>query len=65
MSDSSDPPTVTLSAEKFAALFAGGSANVSAERALEALSAEDAVRVPENYPHSVAAIVAHMEFWQA
>lgn len=65
MTASSDPPTVTISAETFADLFAGGSANVSAERAREALSAEDALRVPENYPHSVAAIVAHVQFWQA
>lgn len=46
-------------------LFRGGPANVSWERALEGLSAEDAARVPEPLPHSVAQIVAHVQFWQA
>lgn len=46
-------------------LFRGGPANVSWERALEGLSAEDAARQPEHLPHSVAEIVAHVQFWQA
>lgn len=33
-------------------------------RALDGLSPEDAVRVPEGSPHSVADVVAHMTFWQ-
>ncbi len=45
-------------------LFPGGPANVSWERALEGLGAEDAARVPEMLPHSVAQIVAHVAFWQ-
>lgn len=45
-------------------LFRGGPANVSWERALEGLTAEDAARKPENLPHSVAQIVAHVQFWQ-
>lgn len=45
-------------------LFRGGPANVSWERALEGLSAEDAARVPEPLPHSVAEVVAHVQFWQ-
>ncbi|WP_231557274.1 DinB family protein [Deinococcus sp. YIM 77859] len=46
-------------------LFRGGPANVSWERALEGLSAAEAVRVPEPLPHSVAQVVAHVQFWQA
>ncbi|TDE87295.1 DinB family protein [Deinococcus sp. S9] len=46
-------------------LFRGGPANVSWERALEGLSAEDAARVPEQLPHSAAQVVAHVQFWQA
>ncbi|GMA16486.1 hypothetical protein GCM10025871_28170 [Deinococcus metallilatus] len=46
-------------------LFRGGPANVSWERALEGLSAEDAARVPDRLPHSVAQVVAHVQFWQA
>lgn len=65
MTDSSDTPVLPISAEKFASLFAGGSANVKAERALEALTAEEAIRGLEGYPHSVAEIVAHLQFWQA
>lgn len=45
-------------------LFRGGPANVSWERALEGLSAGDAARQPEHLPHSVAEIVAHVQFWQ-
>lgn len=33
--------------------------------AREAITAEDAVRAPADGLHSVAAILAHMEFWQA
>ena len=33
-------------------------------RALDGLSPQDAVRVPDGSPHSVADIVAHMVFWQ-
>lgn len=33
-------------------------------RALDGLSAEDAVRKPEGSPHSVADVLAHMVFWQ-
>lgn len=58
-------PTLTLPAEALAAVFEGGGANVSAARALEALSAADAVRVPVGHPHSVAAIVGHLHFWEA
>lgn len=54
-----------LSPDLLARAFAGGTANVSAERALEGLSAADAVRVPEPLPHSVAQILAHLQFWQA
>lgn len=46
-------------------LFLGGVANVNWERALEGLRAEDAVRVPAGLPHSVAQVVAHVQFWQA
>lgn len=45
-------------------LFLGGPANVSWERALEGLGAEDAGRAPPGLPHSVAQIVAHVAFWQ-
>ena len=33
-------------------------------RALDGLGPEDAVRVPEGSPYSVAGVVAHMVFWQ-
>ncbi|WP_135230389.1 DinB family protein [Deinococcus fonticola] len=46
-------------------LYRGGPANVSWERAFEGLTAEDAGRVPPHLPHSVAQVVAHVQFWQA
>lgn len=45
-------------------LFHGGNANVSWERALDGLSAQQASTVPAGLPHSVADIVAHVQFWQ-
>lgn len=45
-------------------LYQGGPANVSWERALEGLSPEDAARKPELLPHSVAEVMAHVQFWQ-
>ncbi|GGM01937.1 DinB family protein [Deinococcus aerophilus] len=45
-------------------LYLGGPANVSWQRALENLSAGDAGRVPDPLPHSVAQVVAHVQFWQ-
>ena len=45
-------------------LFHGGNANVSWERALDGLSAQQASTVPAGLPHSVAEIVAHVQFWQ-
>lgn len=45
-------------------LYRGGPANVSWESALEGLSAETAALKPEPLPHSVAQIVAHVQFWQ-
>ncbi|MFC3833048.1 MULTISPECIES: DinB family protein [Deinococcus] len=45
-------------------LFRGGRANVSWDAALEGLSAGDAARVPAGLPHSVAQVVAHVQFWQ-
>lgn len=47
-----------------ASLFHGGNANVSWERALDGLSAEQAAQVPAGLPHSVANIVAHVAYWQ-
>lgn len=55
---------VPLIAGSLATLFAGGTANVTVHRALEGLSAEDAVKVPSPLPHSVAQLLAHMAFWQ-
>ncbi len=46
-------------------LFLGGPANVSWERALEGLDPGQAERTPNHLPHSVAQIVAHVQFWQA
>lgn len=46
-------------------LYHGGAANVTWERALEDLSAADAARVPASLPHSVAQVIAHVQFWQA
>ena len=45
-------------------LFHGGNANVSWERALDGLSAQQASTVPAGLPHSVAGIVAHVGYWQ-
>ena len=45
-------------------LFHGGNANVSWERALDGLNAEQAEMVPTGLPHSVADIVAHVAYWQ-
>ncbi|ULH16075.1 DinB family protein [Deinococcus sp. KNUC1210] len=45
-------------------LFYGGSANVSWQQALDGLDDEQATRQPPNLPHSVAALVAHVQFWQ-
>ncbi len=52
-------------ADALAEQFHGGSANVTWARALSGLSAEDAFRVPQHLPHSVAEVVAHVQFWQA
>ncbi|GGO31253.1 DinB family protein [Deinococcus humi] len=46
-------------------LFLGGPANVSWERALEGLEAGEAERTPNHLSHSVAQVVAHVQFWQA
>ncbi len=46
-------------------LFAGGEANVRWERALEGLSAREALMVPDGLPHSVAQVLAHVDYWQA
>lgn len=45
-------------------LYYGGSANVPWEAALGGLSAEQARTVPAGLPHSVADLVAHVQFWQ-
>ena len=45
-------------------LFHGGNTNVSWERALDGLKAQQASTVPAGLPHSVAGIVAHVAFWQ-
>lgn len=46
-------------------LYRGGVTNVTWERALEGLSSEQATQKPEHLPHSVAEIVAHIQFWQS
>lgn len=46
-------------------LYLGGPANVSWEQALEGLEGGEAERTPNHLPHSVAQIVAHVQFWQA
>lgn len=51
--------------DALASLFHGGSASVSWEGALRGLSAELACTVPPGLPHSVADVVAHVQFWQA
>jgi uncharacterized damage-inducible protein DinB len=45
-------------------LYYGGSANVPWEQALDGLSAEQAQQRPAGLPHSVADLVAHVQFWQ-
>ena len=45
-------------------LYRGGPANVSWEQALDGLSAPQALEVPAGLPHSVARVVAHVQFWQ-
>ncbi|GGM01949.1 DinB family protein [Deinococcus aerophilus] len=44
-------------------LFRGGQAFVGVEASLSGLDAEMAVRVPGDLPHSVAALVAHINWW--
>ncbi len=44
-------------------LFRGGQAFVGVEASLSGLDAETAVRVPGDLPHSVAALVAHINWW--
>ncbi|MBB6098459.1 putative damage-inducible protein DinB [Deinobacterium chartae] len=51
------------SSEVLARTFVGPGAFVRWEAALEDLSAADAVRVPAGSPHSVAQVVAHVDFW--
>ncbi|AWN24573.1 DinB family protein [Deinococcus irradiatisoli] len=51
-------------ADTLAEQFHGGPTNVSWQRALGGLSAEDASKVPAALPHSVAEVVAHVQFWQ-
>ena len=51
--------------DALAGLFHGGSANVSWEEALRGLEADLAYRAPTGLPHSVADLVAHVQFWQA
>ncbi|MFC4453385.1 DinB family protein [Deinococcus sonorensis] len=46
-------------------LFHGGNANVSWVQALDGLNAEQAHTRPPGLPHSVAEVVAHVQFWQA
>jgi uncharacterized damage-inducible protein DinB len=45
-------------------LFQGAHSHLTAPAALAGLSAADAHRRPDASPHSIAAIVAHMAFWQ-
>lgn len=44
-------------------LFRGGQAFLSAEAIISDLSAEDACRTPERLPHSVASLLAHVNWW--
>ena len=45
-------------------LFYGGSANVSWQQALDGLDSQQATRQPPHLPHTVAALVAHVQIWQ-
>jgi uncharacterized damage-inducible protein DinB len=45
-------------------LFQGAHAHLAPLATLEGLSAADADHHPDAAPHSIAEIVAHMEFWQ-
>lgn len=45
-------------------LYRGGPANVSWIQALDGLDAAQALRVPAGLPHSIAGVVAHVQFWQ-
>lgn len=46
------------------ALFQGAHSYLSTEAVLAGLSAANADRRPPGAPHSIAEIVAHMDFWQ-
>jgi uncharacterized damage-inducible protein DinB len=46
------------------ALFQGAHSYISTGSALAGLSTADADRRPSGAPHSIAEIVAHMDFWQ-
>ena len=46
-------------------LFRGGQAYVGVEATLSDLSAEQATTTPANLPHSVAGLLAHVNWWNA
>ncbi|ULH16074.1 DinB family protein [Deinococcus sp. KNUC1210] len=46
-------------------LFRGGQAYVGVEATLSDLSSEQATTTPSNLPHSVAALLAHVNWWNA
>ncbi|MFC4453386.1 DinB family protein [Deinococcus sonorensis] len=60
MTDSPTPPPL---ARLLPRLFRGGQAYVGVEAALGGLSGEQATTRPEHLPHSVAELLAHVNWW--
>ncbi len=57
------PPPVSTLARLLPRLYRGGQAYVGVEATLAGLSSAQAVRVPTGTPHSVAGLLAHINWW--
>ena len=57
------PPPVSTLARLLPRLYRGGQAYVGVEATLSGLTAAQAVTVPSGMPHSVAGLLAHINWW--
>jgi hypothetical protein len=55
---------LTATAEAYAALLAGRLEHEPPSKILHGISPEDAMRVIEDLPYTIAGLVAHLSFWQ-
>lgn len=63
MTQASAQPSASSVARLLPRLFRGGQAFVGVEACLSDLSAREAATVPEGLPHSVVALLAHVNWW--